>query len=158
MKICSPLQGRSHKPEILKLPPNTARPPRHLQLSRYHTSALQQFTPHSQSVTFIATESWVTKSHPDNDIWSLCRLISYSTDIIFSCRFSPAVAWSSASRVSGQINISFVRDGFKTQPPGDRWFRPVLAGFYCSKQWQPPRTGRNRRSTGGWVLKPPLNI
>ena len=31
------------------------------------------------------------------------------------------------------------------------------SGFHCSKQWQPPRTGRNRRSTGGWVLKPPLS-
>ena len=49
-----------------------------------------------------------------------------------------------------------LRDDFKTQPPVDRRFRPVRAGSYCSKQWQPPRTGRNRRSTGGWVLKPPL--
>ena len=48
------------------------------------------------------------------------------------------------------------RDGLKTQPPVDRRFRPVLGGFYRSKQWQPPGTGRNRRSTGGWVLKPPL--
>ena len=52
----------------------------------------------------------------------------------------------------------FVRDGFKTQPPVDRWFRPVPAGFYCSKQWQPPVTGRNCRSTGGWVLKPPVRL
>ena len=50
-----------------------------------------------------------------------------------------------------------IRDGFKTQPPVDRRFRPVPPGFYCSKQWQPPGTGRNRRSTGGWVLKPPLS-
>ena len=49
-----------------------------------------------------------------------------------------------------------LRDGFKTQPPVDRRFRPVSPGFHCSKQWQPPGTGRNRRSTGGWVLKPPL--
>ena len=48
------------------------------------------------------------------------------------------------------------RDDFKTQPPVDRWFCPVPPGFYCSKQWQPPWTGRNLRSTGGWVLKPPL--
>ena len=27
-----------------------------------------------------------------------------------------------------------VRDGFKTQPPVDRRFCPVPAGFYCSKQ------------------------
>ena len=49
-----------------------------------------------------------------------------------------------------------IRDGFKTQPPVDRRFRPVPPGFYCSKQWQPPGNGRNRRLTGGWVLKPPL--
>ena len=49
-----------------------------------------------------------------------------------------------------------LRDGFKTQPPVDRRFRPVPPGFYCSKQWQPPGTGRNRRSPGGWVLKSPL--
>ena len=53
-------------------------------------------------------------------------------------------------------NYYFVRDGFKTQPPVDRRFRPVPPCFYCSKQWQSPGTGRNRRSTGGWVLKPPL--
>ena len=51
-----------------------------------------------------------------------------------------------------------VRDDFKTQPPVDCRFRPVLGGFYCSKQWQPLRTGRNRRSTGGWVLKSPLML
>ena len=27
-----------------------------------------------------------------------------------------------------------LRDGFKTQPPVDRRFRPVPPGFYCSKQ------------------------
>ena len=46
-----------------------------------------------------------------------------------------------------------LRDGFKTQPPVDRRFRPVPTSSYCSKQWKPPGTGRNRRSTGGWVLK-----
>ena len=51
-----------------------------------------------------------------------------------------------------------IRDGFKTLPPVDRRFCPVPPGLYCSKQWQPPGTGRNRRSTGGWVLKPPLSI
>ena len=49
-----------------------------------------------------------------------------------------------------------LRDDFKTQPPVDRRFRPVPGGFYCLEQKQPPGTGRNRRSTGGWVLKPPL--
>ena len=53
-------------------------------------------------------------------------------------------------------NWYFVRDGFKTQLPVDRRFRPVPAGFYCSKQWQLLGTGRNRRSTGSWVLKLPL--
>ena len=37
-----------------------------------------------------------------------------------------------------------LRDGFKTQP--------LVDGRFC----QPPGTGRNRRSTGGWILKPPL--
>ena len=46
----------------------------------------------------------------------------------------------------------------KPQPPVDRRFRPVPPGFYCSKQWQPPGTRQNRRSTGGWVLKPPLSV
>ena len=54
------------------------------------------------------------------------------------------------------LALTFLRDGFKTQPPVDRRFRPVPPGFYCSKQWQPARTGGSRRSTGGWVLKPPL--
>ena len=52
---------------------------------------------------------------------------------------------------------SHLRDGFKTQPAVGRRFRPVPPGFYCCKQWQPPGTGRNRWSTGGWVLKPPLS-
>ena len=46
-----------------------------------------------------------------------------------------------------------LRDDFKTQTPVDRRFRSFLAGFYCSKQWQPLGTGRNRQSAGGWVLK-----
>ena len=54
------------------------------------------------------------------------------------------------------IYFKWLRDGFKTQPPVDRGFRPVPPSFYCSKQWQLPGTGRNRRSTGGWVLKSPL--
>ena len=29
-----------------------------------------------------------------------------------------------------------IRDDFKTQPLLDRWFCPLPAGFYCSKQWQ----------------------
>ena len=52
----------------------------------------------------------------------------------------------------------YIRNGFKTQPSVDRRFRPVPPGSYCSKQWQPPGTGRNRWSTGGWVLKPPLSV
>ena len=52
--------------------------------------------------------------------------------------------------------MGVARGGFKTQPPVDRRFRPVPPGCYCSKQWQPQGTGRNRQSTGGWVLKPPL--
>ena len=66
--------------------------------------------------------------------------------------------WVSQRSSASEENRSCVRDGFKTQPPVDRRFRPVPPGFYCSKQWQPPRTGRNRRSTGGWVLKPPLSL
>ena len=53
-------------------------------------------------------------------------------------------------------SAGYLRGGFKTQPPVDRRFHPVPPGFYCSKQCQPPGTGRNRRSTGGCVLKPPL--
>ena len=56
------------------------------------------------------------------------------------------------------LHAALLRDGFKTQPLVDRRFRPVPSGFYCSKQWQPPGTGRNRRSTSGWVLKSPLSI
>ena len=66
---------------------------------------------------------------------------------------------STASQEESHLNQTSVpwvqRDGFKTQPPIDRRFHPVPAGFYCSKQWQPPRTGRNRRSTGGWVWSRP---
>ena len=47
---------------------------------------------------------------------------------------------------------------FKTKPPVDPWFRPILAGFYCSKKWQPPRTGQNLWSTSSWVLKSPLTF
>ena len=63
---------------------------------------------------------------------------------------------SSHPRYLTPVGSKWLRDGFKTQPPVDQRFRPVPAGFYCSKQWQPPRTGQNRRSTGGWVLKLPL--
>ena len=59
---------------------------------------------------------------------------------------------------TSRMYLISLRAGFKTQPLVNRRFRPVTAGFYCSKQGQPPRTGRNRRSTGGWVLKPPLNL
>ena len=53
--------------------------------------------------------------------------------------------------------LIIVRDGFKTQPPVDRWFRPVQARFsIVLKVMTTPGIGRNRRSTGGWVLKPPL--
>ena len=48
------------------------------------------------------------------------------------------------------------RGGFKTQPPVDRRFRPVPGGCHCLEQLKPGGTGRNRRSTGGWVLKPSL--
>ena len=61
-----------------------------------------------------------------------------------------------ATHLKSCISVQLFRGGFKTQPPVDRRFRPVPPGFYCSELWQPPRTGRNRRSTGGWVLKPPL--
>ena len=33
------------------------------------------------------------------------------------------------------MTIQDVRDDFKTQPPVDRQFDPVPAGFYCPKQW-----------------------
>ena len=56
------------------------------------------------------------------------------------------------------VGINFFRDCFKTQPPVDPRFCPVPVGFYSSKQWQPPGTGRNRRSTGGWILKPSLSL
>ena len=55
-----------------------------------------------------------------------------------------------------KMSIGLLRDGFKTQPAVDRRFHPVPRGYCCSKQWQPPRTGWNRWSTAGWVLKPPL--
>ena len=61
-------------------------------------------------------------------------------------------------KTSFYFNVIEVRDNFKTQLPVDRRFRPVPAGFYCSKQRQPPGTVRNHRSTGGWVLKSPLII
>ena len=32
------------------------------------------------------------------------------------------------------VNNVLLKDGFKTQPPVDRRFRPVPPGFYCSKQ------------------------
>ena len=51
--------------------------------------------------------------------------------------------------------IVTLRD-FKTQPPVDRRFRPVPGGCHCLEQWKPGGTGRNRRPTGGWVLKPSL--
>ena len=50
----------------------------------------------------------------------------------------------------------YVREEFKTQLPVDRWFHPVLAGLYCSKQ--PPCTGRNDWSTSSWILKLPLSF
>ena len=52
---------------------------------------------------------------------------------------------------------TWLRGGFKTQPPVDRRFRPVPRGCHCLEQYKPGGTGRNRQSTGGWVVKPPLN-
>ena len=60
----------------------------------------------------------------------------------------------------GKYTHKDIRCSFKTLLLADRRFRPVsivlLAGFYCSEQWQPPETGWNGRSTGSWVLKSPL--
>ena len=53
--------------------------------------------------------------------------------------------------------LTCFRGGFKTQPPVDRRFRPVPGGCHCLEQKKPGGTGRNRRSTGGWVLKPSLS-
>ena len=61
-------------------------------------------------------------------------------------------------RISAGMRQKRVRDGFKTQPPVDRRFCRVPAGFYYSKQWQPPGTGRNQWLTSGWVLKSPLTF
>ena len=49
-----------------------------------------------------------------------------------------------------------VRGDFKTQPPVDWGSRPVLGGCHCLEQKKPAGTGRNRWSTGGWVLKSSL--
>ena len=37
--------------------------------------------------------------------------------------------------------LTFLWDDFKTQPPVDRWFRSVLAGFHCLEQYKPAGTG-----------------
>ena len=56
-----------------------------------------------------------------------------------------------------RFKIKHVRGRFKTQPAGDRPEPPVLAGCYCSEQWQPPGTGAYGRWTAGWVLKSSLS-
>ena len=53
--------------------------------------------------------------------------------------------------------IQCLRDDFKTQTPVDLQFRPVPGIYHCLEQWKPARTERNRRPTGGWVLKPSLS-
>ena len=55
------------------------------------------------------------------------------------------IYWTSINEKNGCVGGKNLRSGFKTQPPVDRRFCPVPPGFYCSKQWQPPGTGRNRR-------------
>ena len=57
-------------------------------------------------------------------------------------------AWTGGQFSTGRLQNQTA--GWPAVPSGP-------AGFYCSKQWQAPGTGRNRRSTGGWVLKPPLH-
>ena len=70
------------------------------------------------------------------------------TDHLHSSRPCPVGdAW-----VSELWCVMFPRDNFKIQLQ----FCPVPASFYRAKQWQPPGTGRNRRSTGGWILRSPL--
>ena len=94
-------------------------------------------------------------------MWHNLHTFSYPSKSKITENYLLLPVWSSfkAHSLRSQnrlVHYQFVRDGFKTQPPVDRQFRPVPASFYCSKQWQPPGTGRNRWSTGGWVLKPPL--
>ena len=91
-----------------------------------------------------------------NYFWqeSSAGLCSVGTGTLWSRQPYPD-HWSFAM-VFLSCHSSLLGDGIKTQPPVDRRFRPVPLGFYCSKHWQPPRTGRNLRSTGGLVLKSPL--
>ena len=49
----------------------------------------------------------------------------YQKRILFLCCLKAA---------TGVKGLKHVRDNFKTQQPVDRRFRPVLAGFYSSKQ------------------------
>ena len=54
--------------------------------------------------------------------------------------------------------VRFFERRLQTQPPVDPQFCLVLAGFYCSKQWQRPWSGLNCGLSSGWVMKSPLNI
>ena len=84
--------------------------------------------------------------------WSLIVLAM----VTWSSSLNPWTGIRSSDLVLPSHWFNLLRDGFKTQPPVDWRFRPVLPGFYCSKEWQPPQTGQNHQSTSGWVLKPPL--
>ena len=83
-------------------------------------------------------------------IWKSWEFQTWFEQMKFSDYFQP-------NKFLNEILKHYLRDDFRTQPLVNRRFRPVPGGFYCSKQWQPTGTRLNRRSTGGWVLKPPLD-
>ena len=119
---------------------------------RYSKSAFLQ-------VTFILELEWTNISIVD----ILTQIFLHSFDFHCLTNFVESINLSWMVSLWRQLlckwsiyKLKSVRGDFKTQPPADRRFCSFPPGFYCSKQWQPSWTGRNRRSTGGWVLKPPL--
>ena len=99
---------------------------------------------------FLRCTTWVVSSCSErvNQGFLPLHTLHFSRFYIQFC--SPFNNWSKVFKNHYFISLG---DDFNTQLPVVRRFRLALAGFFCSKQWQPPGTRRNRRSTCGCVFR-----
>ena len=99
---------------------------------------------------FLRCTTWVVSSCSErvNQGFLPLHTLHFSRFYIQFC--SPFNNWSKVFKNHYFIPLG---DDFNTQLPVVRRFRLALAGFFCSKQWQPPGTRRNRRSTCGCVFR-----
>ena len=80
---------------------------------------------------FLLVVGWIVRRTTENGNTGIrWKFMSKLVDL----DFADDIALLSATQQHAQVKVTRLRDGFKTQPPVDRRFRPVPPGFYCSKQ------------------------